>query len=117
MEFSWGSEIKNFVLLRRKGIVIKVAVSSAFRFYKGGIFDSTDRDNKCTQKATHAIYLNGWGKGYWRAKNTWGERFWIKGHIHISSNDELVSENTTCICGKIGDQNLKDKKCKYSVVV
>ena len=114
--FRENKEVKKAILKYRRGLSVSVKTSPAFKYFSGGIMDSSNRDNKCTQKTSHSVYLVGWGKNYWRIKNSWGEKFGIKGYAHISMNDSLMYDDATCICGTKGRKTIK-KGCLFKAVV
>ena len=93
-----------------------IKTSPAFKFYTGGLFDSTISENSCTEKTGHAVYLAGWGKDYWRVKNSWGEKYGINGYVHVKMNDDLIGDKCTCICGRKGKFN-PEEGCKFKTVI
>ena len=114
--FKTNSEIKSAILKYRRGISFGIKTSKAFKFYSGGIFDSENIENQCTESPGHAVYLSGWGESYWRVKNSWGDDYGIKGYVHVKMNDDLIGEKSICICGK---RKKIDSKlgCKFQTVV
>ena len=111
-----NNEIKRAVLKYKRGISMGIKTSPAFKFYTGGIFDSTNSENECTKRTGHAVHLSGWGEDYWRVKNSWGQPYGIKGYVHVKMNDDLIGEQAICICGKKGSMKLGEG-CKFKTVI
>ena len=100
-----NKQVKDTVLKTGAGLSFGVKVSSALRYYTGGILDSQNELSECNEQPDHQIYLTGWGEGYWRLKNSWGESYGMGGYVHISMEKEsLTGHKNSCICGSRHDE-------------
>lgn len=74
---------------------VAVAISGyakSFRFYNGGVYDSTD----CGVNVDHAVLLVGYGttpegQDYWLVKNSWGTSWGDNGYGKLARNDPNIN--------------------------
>lgn len=50
------------------------------------IFRCSSVESTKYQKLDHAVLLVGYGPGYWKIKNSWGEKYGLDGYIKVSSD-------------------------------
>lgn len=92
--------IKAFIL-KDGPVYAAVTVDSAFRAYRGGVFNASSR-----APVNHAICLVGWddSRGAWILRNSWGENWGDNGYMYIAYGCSRVGERASVLLYKYGER-------------